>query len=72
MIKNLPQESTMISDTDATVDIPEQAIIVANYEGSDCVGLISYDGEEVVIPYRMVKEVIKVKNQYVKNKANDK
>jgi hypothetical protein len=64
MIQNLPAECTMVSDTDSGDEAPEQSIIVGDYEGSGSVCLIAWDGHEVNIPYRMVKEITKVMNQY--------
>lgn len=64
---NLATTSTMISDTDAP-DVPEQPVIVEDYEGSGGLSLIGWDGETVFMSYRMVKEVCKQMIEYAKPK----
>lgn len=71
MIKNLAKESTMVSDTDAP-DMPEQPIVIEDYEGSEGLSVTSWEGDSVFIPYRMVKEVCKVMTQYAKPKGKKK
>jgi hypothetical protein len=64
MIKQLPTNSIMISDTKGPEDeYVEPQIIVSKYDGDGSIGLISYTGDEVYIPARMVGEVIKAIKQ---------
>lgn len=63
----LPADSTMITDAE-TDEAPEQPIIVCDYEGSGGIGLISFENEQIYIPYRMVKEVAKQMLEYSKPK----
>lgn len=64
---NLASEATMISDTN-TEEVPEQPIIVEDYEGSGGISLRGWDGESVYMPYRMVKEVCKQMLEYANPK----
>lgn len=71
MIINLAVESTLVSDTTAP-DVPEQPIVVEDYKGSEGLSIVSWDGNTVYVPYRMVKEVCKVMTQYAKPKPKKK
>jgi hypothetical protein len=67
MITELPKNSKMISDYDCPEgEIPEQPVIVSYYEGDGAIGLTGWDGQEVSISYRVVKEVIKTMQAYHK------
>lgn len=71
MIQKLATESQMISDTESP-DVPEQPVIVENYEGGEGISLTGWGGDSVYIPYRMVKEVTKVMLEFSKPKKKGK
>lgn len=71
MIVKLAIESIMVSDYEAP-EIPEQPVIVENNTGSEGVSLVGWDGDQIFIPYRMVKEVTKVMTAYSTPKKKSK
>lgn len=71
MIISLTKESRMVSDYEAP-EIPEQPIIIINNTGSEGISLIGWDGDQIFIPYRIVKEVTKVMNAFSTPKKKSK
>lgn len=71
MIIIIATESKMVSDYDAP-EVPEQPVIIENSTGSEGVSLVGWDGDQIFIPYRMVKEVTKVMNAFATTKKKSK
>lgn len=71
MIINLATEATMISDTEYP-DVQEQPVIVENHSNGEGISIVGHDGDNVFIPYRMVKEVTKVMNAFATTKKKSK
>jgi len=63
IVKDLAQDSTLISDWDAE-GAAEQPIIVENYKGGGVLKIVGTDGESVNIPYRLIPALIKVMKKY--------
>jgi hypothetical protein len=70
-IIKLPTESVLVNDEGAR-DIPENPVIVSNYENGEGVSITGIDGESIYFSYRMIPEIVKVLNAYSKPKKKSK